>query len=78
MGDDLAQILFETLQDHGDEMPPFRKMTWGELSLADRGMWEAVANRARGELHRRFVRDMRDAVTELGADEAIANLLGEN
>lgn len=74
MGDNLAQLLFETLQAAGPEMPPFRKVAWHELDLAERGAWEAVAIAARQELDRRFVRDMREAVAALGAEQAIANL----
>lgn len=77
MGDDLAQILFETLQAQGPDLPPFRRVTWDELDLESRGHWEAVALKARNEMGKRFLRDIRDAVAAHGAEQTIANLLDE-
>jgi hypothetical protein len=75
VGDDLAQLLFEALQAQGPEIPPFRRTAWHELEPEARLHWDAVAAKARKEMHRRFLRDMRDAVAEYGAEKAIANLL---
>lgn len=68
MGDDLAELLFSVFHD-GD-------CDWNGLELKIRGAWERVAAKARAELNLRFRRDMRDAVAEYGAGQAIANLLG--
>jgi hypothetical protein len=80
MGDDLAQILFETLQAQPTEglpNPPFRPIGWAELDDNSRRAWEAVAARARREMDRRWYRDIRDAVAAHGAEQTIANLLEE-
>lgn len=77
MGDDLAQILFETLQARGAEIPPFRRVAWHELDPESQQHWHAVAAKARAEMSRRLVRDMREAVAALGAEQALANLLNE-
>lgn len=75
MGDDIAQILFETLQAQGADIPPFRRLAWNELSATEQLHWKAVATKARQEMSRRFVSDMREAVALYGAEQAIANLL---
>lgn len=78
MGDGLAQLLFETLQAQpkpGLPNPPFRPIGWDELDSDSQRAWEAVATKARQEMSKRFVRDMRDATAAFGAEQAIANLL---
>lgn len=77
MGDDLAQILFETLQAQGPDLPPFRRAAWNDLDLESQEHWKAVALKARMEMGRRFRNDIRDAVAELGAEQVIANLLDD-
>jgi len=75
MGDELAEILFTTLQETAAAIPPFRILGWNELTDEDRAGWQQVAAKARSVMHERFVNDMRDATAAFGAEQAIANLL---
>lgn len=79
MGDDLAQILFETLQaiptpGLGSAFVP---LGWHDLDRDSQRAWEAVAAKARAELDGRFLANIRAAVAAHGAEQTIANLLEE-
>lgn len=73
MGDNLAQLLYEAYRSSLAD--PSTAWSWGNIPSTEREAWEAVATKARRELHQRFVRDMRDATEAFGAEQAIANLL---
>jgi hypothetical protein len=76
MGDNLPELLYRAfcnaagLVYGSDETPGFNN-----LSTTQRYAWEQVAVQARTELNLQFRGDMRAASEELGAEQAIANLL---
>lgn len=76
MGDGLPEELYRAycnaagLMYGTDETPGFNN-----LPTDQRYAWEKVATKAREELNLQFRRDMRAATEELGAEQAIANLL---
>lgn len=77
MGDGLPEKLYmawrSSLLSTVPDLP-----SWGNVRDPDvRAAWEAAARVARAELGEQFRRDMRAARQELGADEALANLLDE-
>jgi hypothetical protein len=78
MGDDLAKQLFDAFWDPLVARGWPRPCAWNELHETQRAAWEGVATEARRELGLRYRRDMRAAVEELGAEQAIANLLEAN
>lgn len=77
MGDNLAELLYMAWRSTLLASQP-DLVSWGNVRDPDvRAAWEAAATAARKELDERFVRDMREARRVHGADEALANLLGE-
>ena len=76
MGDNLPEQLYREfcsaagLSYGSDETPSFHN-----LPTEQRYAWERAAALARNELGLQFRRDMRAAVEEHGAEQAIANLL---
>ena len=75
MGDDLARLLYTAFINASDGVAGGDVPNWASLPVAERERWEQVATKARNEMAQRFVRDMRAATEELGAEQAIANLL---
>lgn len=78
MGDNLAELLYmawrSALLSSTPDLP-----SWGNVRDPDvRAAWEAAADKARKEMHARFVADMREARQAHGAEETLANLLDQD